>query len=93
METLTHTDASLLAILADRPGMTGAEKSRLVQRLTETARPIGDSLISGHPDSRTEAGKAAAGIRRWSEANRKSASKRLTKNLGPHLGTFETAEG
>jgi hypothetical protein len=85
MKTLTATDASLLAMLADAPMLPKEQKKRIVARLSAAAKPIADAMNGSVVDStvrhQSSAVRVASGLRRWSTSNKNAATVRVQRRL------------
>lgn len=85
MKTLTATDASLLAMLADKPSLPKEQKRRMLARLSPAARPIAEAMNGASTDvstvRRSSAARVATGVRKWSASNKDAGSARVQRRL------------
>jgi hypothetical protein len=85
MKTLTATDASLLAMLADKPSLPKEQRKRMLARLSPAARPIAEAMNGGGVDGaavrRSSAVRVASGLREWSASNKDAAIMRVQRRI------------
>jgi hypothetical protein len=84
MKTLTATDASLLAMLADKPGLPKEQRKRMLARLSTAARPIAEAMNGNGVEGagrRSAAARVASDVRRWSTSNKDAAIVRVQRRI------------
>jgi hypothetical protein len=70
MKIISARDASLLALLAERPRSKSGMSTRIMRKLAEPAREIATALRSGNHQVSREAAETARGVDTWVKTNK-----------------------
>src|SRR5262249_9027088 len=75
MKTISPKDASLLALLAEQPGVTTATRRRLLDELEPEALNIAVQLGKDASEPHNEAATTARGLEKGARTNKRPSSK------------------
>jgi hypothetical protein len=76
MTTISAKDASILALLAERPSRNSAVTDRVFYTLGSEAQQIAEALKSGPTGASEKAAETAQGLHDWVKTNRSGRRRR-----------------
>jgi hypothetical protein len=71
MKTISPKDASLLALLAEKSGVSSATRRRLLGELEPEALNIAIQMGRGDSEEDSKAATTARGLEKWAETNKR----------------------
>lgn len=85
MQKLTPSDASLLAVIAENPGMPQVAFGGILARISDESKPIAEAIRrlqrSGSLDEGTDraVGETAKALIKWAQVNRRRAPRKSSR--------------